>query len=93
MKRILINYGFTSYLAYIICNFLQFINDIIEWMLNDQSSFTDKKIEKKIFSVYFRGVFLTKNKNVLLMSTELKQNVYICIFKKQRKKQFFVHIS
>lgn len=27
------------------------------------------------------------------MSTELKQNVYICIFKKQRKKQFFVHIS
>lgn len=62
-------------------------------MLNDQSSFTDKKIEKKIFSVYFRGFFLTKNKNVLLMSTELKQNVYICIFKKQRKKQFFVHIS
>lgn len=57
MKRILINYGFTSYLAYIICNFLQFINDIIEWMLNDQSSFTDKKIEKKIFSVYFRGFF------------------------------------
>lgn len=60
MKRILINYGFTSYLAYIICNFLQFINDIIEWMLNDQSSFTDKKIEKKIFSVYFRGFFFNK---------------------------------
>lgn len=62
-------------------------------MLNDQSSFTDKKSREKIFSVYFRGFFLTKNKNVLLMSTELKQNVYICLFKKQRKKQFFVHIS
>lgn len=92
MKRILINYGFTSYLAYIICNFLQFINDIIEWMLNDQSSFTDKKSRKK-YLVCTLGFFLTKNKNVLLMSTELKQNVYICIFKKQRKKQFFVHIS
>lgn len=92
MKRILINYGFTSYLAYIICNFLQFIHDIIEWMLNDQSSFTDKKSRKK-YLVCTLGVFFTKNKNVLLMSTEWKQNVYICLFKKQRKKQFFVHIS
>lgn len=93
MKRILINYGFTSYLAYIICNFLQFIHDIIEWMLNDQSSFTDKKSRKKYLVCTLGFFFLTKNKNVLLMSTEWKQNVYICLFKKQRKKQFFVHIS
>lgn len=57
MKRILINYGFTSYLAYIICNFLQFINDIIEQMLNDQSSFTVKKSRKKYLVCTLGGFF------------------------------------
>lgn len=50
-------------------------------MLNDQSSFTDKKSRKKYLVCTLGFFFLTKNKNVLLMSTELKQNVYICIFK------------
>lgn len=57
-------------------------------MLNDQSSFTDKKSRKK-YLVCTLGFFLTKNKNVLLMSTELKQNVYICIFKKTKKEAIF----